>query len=342
MSNKKYYQIPYISNSTLTWFKVSPKYCWKRMNLEIVDEEKSYTYLGKQIHMSLLEPEEFDKNYTYLDFKTPTSKQQLGFCEDYVFNATLGEDILSKDEALIEAYSNNYVTDKMTQNAILQSAEKLYETNSEYIKYLMIKNDYREILSKSRKELITTITNSITSHKKAKCLLSKDSLKDIDLGCNDQLISTFSEFDIYWEYPIEVDGELLKCKSLIDRLVVDHLNKKITIVDLKTTSTLGDVSMQIKDREYYRQLAFYRLAVQNSKLFPDDYEIEAYIVTVNTQDPFECRVYKLSESEYQNQLLVINSLMEQISWHWFTNQWDYSRTYYEGDGTENLIDEYSN
>jgi hypothetical protein len=39
---------------------------------------------------------------------------------------------------------------------------------------------------------------------------------------------------------------------------------------------------------------------------------------------------------------VINSLMQEISWHWFTNQWDYSRTYYDGDGTENQLNEYSN
>jgi hypothetical protein len=155
-------------------------------------------------------------------------------------------------------------------------------------------------------------------------------------------IKSFNEFAVYWEYPIEYEGERVKCKSLIDRLVVDHKNKKVTIVDLKTTSVLGDMSSIIEDRNYYRQLAYYRLAVQHSQKIPNDYEIEAYIVSVNTQDPFECRVYKLTDDEYQKQVLEINKLMEQISWHWFTNQWDYSRTYYEGDGTENSINEYSN
>jgi hypothetical protein len=334
MSEKKYYSVPYISNSTLTWFKVSPKYCRKRMNLEIVDLEKSYTFLGKQLHLSLLEPEEFEKTYTYLDFKTPTSKQQLSFCECFVIAINDQSLISDSNEILIDAYKENYSTDKMTDAAILKAAEKIYESNSEYIKYLEIRGDYREVLSKSRKELITTITQSIKNHKKANLLMNFDHLGH-DIKC-------FNEFAVYWDYPIICEGETIKCKSLIDRLVVDHQNKKVTIVDLKTTSTLGDITELLDERNYYRQLAFYRLAVQHSQMIPNDYETEAYIVSVNTQDPFECRVYKLTDAEYQKQVLIINQLMKEISWHWFTNQWEYSRTYYEGDGTENSINEYSN
>lgn len=332
MQDKKYYSVPYVSNSTLTWFKVSPKYCWKRMNLEIVDEEKSYTFLGKQLHLSLLEPEEFEKCYTYLDFKVPTSKQQIGFCEEYVRSTEIGD--LSHEDALQRAYGYNYTADKMTEAGINKAAEKIYESCSEYIEYLKVRGDYREVLSKSKQELITTITQAIRNHKKANCLLFRCST-------NANEIEEFNEYPVYWEYPIYLGTEGVKCKSLIDRLVVDHKNKKVTIVDLKTTSVLGDISEQLVDREYYRQLAFYKLAIRSSKQIPDDYKIEAYIVAVNTQDPYECRVYQLTNTEYMRQLLVINSLMKEISWHWFNNLWNYSRTYYEGDGTENPTDEYS-
>jgi hypothetical protein len=244
----------------------------------------------------------------------------------------LGE--FMQEIAMTEAYKENYITEKMTPAAILKAAEKIYEQNSEYIKYLTIKGDYREILSKSRKELITTVTNAIKSHKKANSLMFSDP--------EEGNIKAENESPIYWDFPIDYDGHRVKCKSLIDRLVVDHINKKVTIVDLKTTSILGDMTAEIAARNYYRQLSFYTLAVQQSKMFPDDYEYEAYIVAVNTQDPFECRVYKLTDAEYQKQVIEISNLMKQISWHWFTNQWDYSRTYYDGDGTENSINEYSN
>lgn len=337
MNDNKYYAVPYISNSSLTWFKVSPKYCWKRMNRQLADEEYSYTTLGKQLHMSLLEPEEFAKNYTYLDFKTPASKQQQSFCEEYVRCITFGK--MSDEEALKYAYSCAYLSEKLTEAAILKSAEKLYESNSDYIQYLQVKGDYREILSKSKKELITTITNTIKSHKKASVLMTNEYYNVLNISEPEK--ECLSEVPIYWDYPIVYNGEYLKCKSLIDRLVVDHAHKRVTIVDLKTTSILGDFTKTIIERDYYRQLAFYRLSLQHSNTVPNDYEIDAYIVAVNTQDPYECRVYKLSDAEYQAQVIAINKIMMEISWHWFTGQWEYSRTYYEGDGTENLIDENS-
>jgi len=280
--------------------------------------------------MHLLEPEEFEKNYTYLDFKTPTSKQQQTFCEDYVKICKdpdiLG--VLNEDEVLLQAYQNSYISEKKSAVAMLKSAKLLFETNSEYIKYLSIKGDYREVLSKSRQELLTTITQAIRSHKKANALIFDDQVS--------ARTQTFNELPIYWNYPIEVDAEILKCKSLLDRLIVDHEKKLITIVDLKTTGILGDASGIIDERQYYRQLAFYRLAVKNIKEIPNDYEIQAYIVTVNTVEPFECKVYKISDEELLRQTVVLNDLLSQISWHWFTNKWDYSRVYYEGDGTENL------
>jgi len=289
----------------------------------MLDEEKSYTYLGRQIHMHLLEPEEFEKNYTYLDFKTPSSKQHLGFCEDYV---GLVNSQSTHNDALIEAYKLNYTSG--SEATIIKTSKLLFETNSEYIKYLLVRGDYREVLSKSRQELLTTITQAIRSHKKANALIFDDQVST--------RTQTFNELPIYWNYPIKVDNEDLKCKSLLDRLIVDHEKKLITIVDLKTTGILGDVSKTIDERQYYRQLAFYRLAVKNIKEIPNDYEIQAYIVAVNTVEPFECKVYKLSDEELLRQTVVLNDLLSQISWHWFTNQWDYSRVYYEGDGTENL------
>jgi hypothetical protein len=330
---KKYYSVPYISNSVLKWFEISPLYCWKRMQREIDDLEKSYTTTGKQIHMKLLEPEEFEKCYTYLDFKTPTSKQQLAFCESLVEQMRLGE--LLQDKAMIQAYTENYTTTNATEKAILQSAEKIYESNSEYIQYLAIKQDYREVLSKSKQDLLTTITQVVKSHKKANELLFDDALFD------NTNIESYNEYPIYWDFPIEFEGEKLKCKSLLDRLVIDHSKKKIIIIDIKTTAMLSSFKETVEDFSYYRQLAFYKLAVLSdlrsryeSKY--DDYEVETYIIAISTIEPYECRVFNMSFDHLRRGAEEITHLMTKISWHWFTGQWDHSREYHEGDGTETL------
>jgi hypothetical protein len=328
---KQYYSIPYISNSTLKWFQISPLYCWKRMQGEIADLDKSYLTIGKQIHMQLLEPEEFEKCYTYLDFKTPTSKQQLAFCERYV------ELINSEDTktAMIQAYTENYITTSSSEKAILQSAEKIYESNSEYIRYLTVKKDYREVLSKSKQDLLTTITQVVTKHKKANTLLFEDPLFD------NTNIESFNEYPIYWEFPIEFDGEKIKCKSLLDRLIIDHSKKKIIIVDIKTTSSLSTFKKTVEDFAYYRQLAFYKIAVLSDlqSRYDDkynDYEVETYIVALSTVDPYECKVFKMSFDDLRRGAEEITHLMSKISWHWFTGKWDYTQEYHEGDGIETL------
>lgn len=334
MNEKKYYAVPYISNSTLTWFQISPKYCWLKMNREIADVETTYSQLGTQIHLYVLEPEEFNRCYTYLDFKVPISKQQLSFCEAYVkYTQTesaldFEEGTLSHEASLVYAYDDNYSTERLTPAAKLKVAEKIYEQNSDYIKYLQIRGDFREVLSKSKQELLTTITQSLRAHKKANGLMFDDD----SVFCKKEY---FNELPVYWEFPIEYNGETIKCKSLIDRLIVDHLNKKVTIVDLKTTAVIGDLTATIDERNYNRQLTFYKLAVRSMPNIPNDYEIEAYIVAVNTSNPFECRVYRLTDETFHQELLTITKLMQDISWHWFTNNWEYSRAYYDGDGTEN-------
>lgn len=333
IQEKKYYSVPYISNSALKWFLISPLYCWKRMQREITDLETSYTTVGKQVHMKLLEEEEFEKCYTYLDFKTPTSKQQLAFCEQFVELSNNSE--VDKTTAMIQAYTENYISTKSSESAILQSAEKLYETNSEYIRYLTVKKDYREVLSKSKHDLLTTITQVVKKHKKANILLFEDSLIE------NSTVESHNEYPIYWDFPIEFDGEKLKCKSLLDRLVIDHLNKKIIIIDIKTTSMLSTFKQTVEDFAYYRQLAFYKLAVLSDLQTRyenkyKDYEVETYIVALSTVDPYECRVFKISSDYLQRGEKEILDIMTKISWHWFTGQWDYSQEYHNGDGTETL------
>jgi hypothetical protein len=154
-------------------------------------------------------------------------------------------------------------------------------------------------------------------------------------------VECFNEYPIYWDFPIESGGEKLKCKSLLDRLIIDHNNKKIIIVDLKTTSMLSDFKETLEKFSYYRQLAFYKLAVLSElqSKYEDkykDYEVETYIIAVSTIDPYECRVFKISFNDLKRGVEEIIQLMTKISWHWFTGIWDHSREYHEGDGTETL------
>lgn len=327
---KEYYSLPYISNSALKWFKKSPLYCYKRMTNEIEQLQKSYMDFGRQVHMSILEPEEFDKNYTTLDFNKPTSKQQLSFCEHYVALLTLFN--ISEEEAELQAYRESYAV--TSEKNVAANSRKLRTELKSYIDYLLIQDKYKEVLSNNKFNLIQTIKNTLFSHKKASELFSVQTSDRIE-ACN--------ELPIVWDFPITVDGEPLKCKSLIDRLIINLDTKEITLIDLKTAFSYEEFVRAYNEFNYPHQFTFYWLAVKHyfSDKYPDenfsDYKLNTYVTLVTT-DPniIECRVIEVPTNTMVEQTEIILKEMQEISWHVFTGQWDHTREYYTGDGIETI------
>src|SRR3972149_8199541 len=105
MTEKEYFNEKRVSSSSLKWFETSPLFFKKMLDKEIEQETKRYFEIGKKIHTKLLEPDEFNKNYIFLDYETPKSENQKKFCEDYITSRAR-----TKDEKLIAAFRSNYST----------------------------------------------------------------------------------------------------------------------------------------------------------------------------------------------------------------------------------------
>ena len=64
----------------------------------------------------------------------------------------------------------------------------------------------------------------------------------------------------------------------IDRMQIDHLSKKIVPIDYKTGKSFHLTGKQpgdlLKRTKYYRQLAFYKLLIENSRTFGSDFTVE--------------------------------------------------------------------
>ena len=317
MEQKDYYSIKAISASSLKWFEVSPLYFRKMLDKEIEQISQKYFEFGTQVHMKLLEPERFDKEYCTLDFKTPTSEQQKQFCLDYLqYPAKKIED------KAIYAYKQSYVS-KESDDKIKEKAVKLKEQLHNYIQYLKRRTEFKDILSKSVWESLNDIKNTVHNHIKANELLTNTDNKDIFYA---------NEFEIMWEYP-----KLgLPCKSAIDRLVIDHTNKIIKLVDIKTTQYLHEFKEHFEDLKYYRQLAYYWMAIawyfKNELKIDnfDEYTHETYIIAIQKKDTTECKVFSINEKYLNEGLEEIEQLIEKIDWHWKNEQWEYTVDYYKG------------
>ena len=321
-------EIPYyedntrISNSAIGWYlNKGPRYLrdmldGKEEGFKLPQFEK-----GTMIHEYILQPEIFWNDYEIADYKVPTTEKQKEFCR--LVNESLE---LLQDDKLSKAYKQVYVTDKMSDEIILVKAKKMYDEYKSYIDSLS--KTSKKTITWSDYRMLEQIKKNITEHKAAVELLNNQ-----DYECH-------NEFHINWEYYIKETDYTMLCKSLLDRVKIDHVNKRVILIDLKTTSTIYDFKHSVDSFDYYRQMAYYILALtwyfKDLGFDIENYDIEIYIIAVSTQT-YEIRVFNmLDEQILSNKARVIVSVLSDLSYNFKNNLWDHTKEYYEGTGVEQL------
>lgn len=335
--NKPYYEDnTRISNSSIGWFlKKGPLYFrnmldGKEEGLKLPQLEK-----GTMIHEYILQPDEFWNDYVILEYDVPKVKQQKEFCDWYAtFKAT--DPLEDEDKILLNAYNKAY-SNKLSDDSKLAIAKDFIQRYDEYIKSKSL-NNAKKAISFADLNMLKIIKSNIEKHKKTNELLT-----DIP-G-----VESHNEFHINWTFPIKTDSLKMDenktwyapCKSLLDRCIFDHVNKKIILIDLKTTSDVYNFKHSVEEFDYYRQIAYYLLAItwymKDQDIDISDYDCEAYIIAIQTNGNYEVRVFNMfNETELDSRKDTIISALSELSYHYQTNNWEHTRSYYEGNGTEEL------
>lgn len=317
-----------ISNSNIGWFlKKGPRYL-----KEMLDGKEglkaSFLDKGTMIHEYILQPEEFWKDYIILDFAVPKVKQQKDLLEFYA-NAKMVDPLASEDDILLMSYNSAYSNNKSIDKRI-QEAKELVELYQNYIEYFRNK-DSKKVISFADLNMLKAIKKNMEEHKKANELLFN----------YPETFEVHNEFHINWEYPNASSLGDLPCKSLLDRVMIDHTNKKIILVDIKTTADVYNFKHSVEEFDYCRQLAYYWLAIHwyfknELKLNIEEYEYETYIVAVQSYDGYEVRVFKFNSKAIEERLVTIDYAIKRIAWHKNNNLWDHMKEYYDEDGAELL------
>lgn len=318
-----------ISNSSIGWFiKKGPKFFRDMLDGKEEGLKGKFLDKGTMIHMYLLQPDEFWDNYIVAaEFDKPTSKQQLAFADNYVNSLEL-----EAEKKLIQAYSDAYSTKGKSDDKVLLEATKMLETMNPYIEYLTLNRDsIKTIISWSELNMLKTIKENMVAHKKANELLFN--LPDT--------FEVHNEFHINWDFPKLYHDTTVKCKSLLDRVAFDHTNKKIILMDLKTTADVNNFSHSMSEYDYRRQLSYYWMAIhwyvlKELHIDIEDYTFESYIISVQSNNGYQVRVFKIDPNSIENRLDTIANTIEEIAWHTKNNLWDQRREYYEGDGAEEI------
>lgn len=321
-----YEDLTRISNSNIGWFlKKGPRYL-----KEMLDGKEglkaSFLDKGTMIHEYILQPEEFWKDYIILEFAVPKVKQQKTLLEFYS-TARLVDPFASEDHILLMSYEAAYNNNKSKEKKI-QEAKELVELYQNYIEYFRNK-DSKKVISFADFNMLKAIKKNMEDHKKANELLFK----------YPETFEVHNEFHINWEYPNASTLGDLPCKSLLDRVMIDHTNKKIILVDIKTTADIYNFKHSIEEFDYCRQLAYYWLAIHwyfknELKLNIEEYEYETYIIAVQSHDGYEVRVFKFNPETIEERLVTIDYAIKRIAWHKNNDLWDHMKEYYDEDGAE--------
>lgn len=279
---------------------------------------------GTMIHEYILQPEEFQKDYVVWDKSRPSSVQQEKFCQELAFSTEI-----EPNRAVLNAYKEAYSTAGKSEEKMLSEGLKIASTLKDYIDFLKA-NDGRIMISPWDVKMLEKIKQNIRSHKLASSLIK------VEEGT-----WTRHEFHINWEDKTCTDNYILSCKSLLDGLTLDFKNKKAVIYDLKTTQKLWHFEDSIEQYDYLRQLMYYTLAVEwylDNECNEDHkkWVFEYYIIGIDTTGSYDIRVFKIEPYMVQSRKDVIYNALDAIAWHQSTGKWDYSRAYYEGDGSERL------
>ncbi len=303
-----YYSKPRISNSSLSMINPreggSPRVFKKFLDGTYEDKDSKALREGTLIHRRLLEPETFtiynkvrpsDLMTNVLDtVLKPLDKEFLSMHSIEYF----------KTDLIQTAKDFGYGNGKYKDDRIWKELNKAPVLN--YFIFLQEASG-KIILNDAEHKLIEDAVESVEQDSLIKEMLSnKTSLFGQD-------VTIFNELEILWE----IDD--LKLKSKLDRVVLSHTDKHITLIDLKTTrEDLHYFPLTIVKRDIDRQMAFYKAALKYA--YPEYNVEEVYILSYHKQIN-EWGVSQIAPEILQAGKLKFISLLDRIKFHTKVNNW---------------------
>lgn len=269
--------------------------------------------LGDAVDILLTESREvFEEFYHVSDVKKPTDNL-VKICSEMIKYYPF-KDLESEYKTLLRIcregnYYNNLKNDK---------AEKV---KSKYLNYWndLIKSEGKPIIGLLEYETISKVTTSLKTNKYTKHIFN---LKPHE--------EALSQLDIYFDY------KELKCKALLDRVILNHKDKTIQPIDIKT---IGDYTTNFKKSilkyRYDIQAAWYTLALEKKYMFSEYTILPFQFLVESTVHPgYNPLIYTCSEMDLLGGKYGISS----ISNYEINNLKTIKKNIYKG--YENAIEEY--
>jgi hypothetical protein len=339
----KYRAIPKDSSSSLKDFSMDRRKYYKKYYLreKVEEKENLATNMGKLVETLLLEPEEFDNRFYMSSCVSAPTGLMLEFVEalyKITDAAADGFGVVARpmEDMVDEAYkaSGFKISKENVVTKFLGSSAEIY---------------YREIREVRSKNLIVITSQDITNAEKiVEELQTNEFTKDIINKVNSDRYTVLNQFQIDGYF---VDGH--EFKSMLDKVIVDHAERKIHIYDLKCVWSVENFynDYYLYRRAYIQGYLYWQAIIWmaiNDERYPwKDYvvEIPQFIVcdSINYYSPL---IYKMSAVDlseayagfiYNDRLYPgVKTLIEELKWAQEMDIWNISKTNYENKGFVNI------
>ena len=283
--------------------------------------------IGSIVDDLLLPPENynFEDNYIVCDFEKPTAT--LGALTDIILeNYT---EIPDENKLLEICKTNNFWKNNKDETI-------LSKFNDDFWNYLKvyIQGTQKTIISTADLEKSERLVESIKQNNFTNYIFNND-------------FENINQFKIDFEY------NDVRLKGIIDRIIIDHKNKTIQLIDLKTgkESALDFTNSFIKYR-YYLQEAVYTkafkhickiLKLKDYKLLPFQFlyigrsERIPLVYTVSSKwHKAAIKGFNIKNYKYKG----LDELIEDVKWHFNKREFEIPREIYENQGNIILNDNF--
>lgn len=314
-----YREINAVSASALKKFETSPKLYHDIVTGQAKSVTTEALSFGSLVHDLVLTPEVARNKYVIASVNKPTG--QMGDLCDALFKNCLWDELADKDDVWQRSYDEVGFKQKK-----LETIKEDFKTKGQPYYDLLLESRGKILVSQEEYNNALAYKNRLMTHRGALAFLFQ---KDEDF-------EDFNELEILWKW------RDLDSKSMLDRVKINHKDKVIKLIDLKTTSKpvygkqllretnpyLNRFTGFLSDMIYYDyllQMEFYRQALRSKYI---EYDIEVYVIPIND---FQCTVYQIPERWLYYAKMKLDRMRSEIQFHLDTNQWELSKDdYYHG------------
>lgn len=282
--------------------------------------------IGSLVDDLLFEPDSFDEKYHLFNGIKPTATS-LKLAE---FIIDFYEDIPSVEELIKICKDNVYWKSQKEETLIKNFTNEFYE----YIKAQLISNA-KTVITTADLALATELKDILISHKYSKEVI-------------------VNNLENHNQFYFEIEYDSFKFRGVMDKLVIDHKNKTVKLIDLKTGKNKAEEFQNsfIKWRYYFQEAIYTKAFDFICKKFKlKDYTLlpfEFLYISTSEKIPYLFTVTEKWHKAALNGFKTVqgynyqglHSVLDDIKWHLNNKVFDMSRYAYENNGSIIINDDF--